>query len=70
MKRNDSQIKKMKYVVSACVVLHNFCEMRGLDYLEEEEEEAELEQPETEPDLGAAALPEGEEIRGALVAHI
>ena len=64
----------MKFVVSACVVLHNFCEMRGLDYVEveEDDEEDELEQPESEPDpeRDAAVLPAGEEIRRALVAHI
>uniref|UniRef100_A0A8C1LIX0 DDE Tnp4 domain-containing protein n=1 Tax=Cyprinus carpio TaxID=7962 RepID=A0A8C1LIX0_CYPCA len=69
MKRNDCQTQNVKYVVSACVVLHNFCEMHKVAYQEPQEDV--LDQPETGPEQhDVPALSPAERIREALVAHI
>lgn len=68
MKRNDSLTKNVKYVVSACVVLHNFCEMQKVAYQEPQEEMPD--QPETGPQDEAPDLTQAERIREALVSHI
>ncbi|XDV20439.1 hypothetical protein PO909_025766 [Leuciscus waleckii] len=69
MKRNDCQTHNVKYVVSACVVLHNFCEMQKVAYQEPLEDV--LDQPEAGPEQQIfSALSPAEHIREALVAHI
>lgn len=72
MKRNDSETKRMRHVVAACVVLHNFCEMQNVAY--EEHQEHLMEHPEAEPEQQGAAddcrLSPAEHIREALVAHV
>ncbi|XP_033108143.1 protein ALP1-like [Anneissia japonica] len=49
MKRNDSSITNMKYIIGACLVLHNFCEAWGDNSLPDDEEEDDFTQPDTEP---------------------
>uniref|UniRef100_A0A8C1VQM3 DDE Tnp4 domain-containing protein n=1 Tax=Cyprinus carpio TaxID=7962 RepID=A0A8C1VQM3_CYPCA len=65
MKRNDCQTQNVKYVVSACVVLHNFCEMQKVAYQEPQEDV--LYQPEAGPEHhDVPALSPAERIREAL----
>lgn len=68
MKRNDSQTKNVKHVVSACVVFHNG-EMQNVAYQEYWEDM--LEQPEAGPEQhDVPALSPAERIQEALVAHV
>ncbi|XP_060783114.1 uncharacterized protein LOC132890320 [Neoarius graeffei] len=70
MKRNDSETKRVKHVVAACIVLHNVCEMQNVAYQETQEEM--FEQPEAGPQQQGALddFSPAKRIREALVAHI
>lgn len=65
----DCQTQNVKYGVSACVVLHNFCETQTVAYQEPLEDV--LDQPEAGPEqYDVPALSPAERIREALVDHI
>lgn len=82
MKRNDSQTTNIKFVVAACIVLHNFCESWKLDFPQEqsraempEEEDTEQEHADDEdtlitPEPLDLASSTAEQIREVLVWYI
>lgn len=62
MKRNDSQTTNIKFVVAACIVLHNFCESWKLDFPQEQSRAEMPEEEDTEQehadDEGTLVTPE------------
>lgn len=82
MKRNDSQTKNIKFIVAACIVLHNFCESWKLDFPQDENTTEQPEEEETEQehadDDSTLVTPHqldqasciADQIREALVLHI
>ncbi|GAA6075517.1 protein ANTAGONIST OF LIKE HETEROCHROMATIN PROTEIN 1-like [Tachysurus ichikawai] len=70
MKRNDSRTSNMKYIVTACIVLHNVCENLNLQFIDTPPHSNScetLEQPQDDDSLQTSLheVNEGEQIRKA-----
>ena len=70
MKRNDMNIAKVPYVITACCILHNMCEVHGDSFSMTRLEEVDMStQPDVSPSGGSNVYHTAKAIMDALVKY-